>query len=80
MSGAGETKNRKMELIRRETERTPAGTEAAVRLYWKNGMTWTVYRSGRRQLRGWSSTPARLAANIGRVRKSLLKWIMRPWP
>jgi hypothetical protein len=80
MSGAGETRRSRLELLSDEAERNFSSPQTPVRLYWKNGMTWTLYRSGQSERRGWRAIPLRAAAKFRSMRKYLLKVLMQPWP
>lgn len=58
-----------------------ASAETAVRHYARNGVTWTVYRTGGAiPLRGWKAMWSRVAAGIRRKRTSFLNLMMKPWP
>jgi hypothetical protein len=60
MSGAGETRNKGLEVVSSDAAETFASENAAVRLYWKNGVLWTVYRQKERP--GWRALLSRVAA------------------
>jgi hypothetical protein len=48
-----------MESVEREAGSTFASDNPAVRLYWRNGVLWTVYRQDER--RSWRSVLSRIA-------------------
>jgi hypothetical protein len=73
MSGAGETKNKGFQTIRNDAPETFASVNSAVRLYWKNGVLWTVYRQEER--RGWRPLLSRITDQMRRSGAYLLKWI-----
>ncbi len=80
MSGAGETKTHGIQLVSGDAGETLSSADAAVRLYWKKGMVWTVYRSAGTGKRGVKSVFFRMSERIRRRRKRLVKFLMQPWP
>ena len=80
MSGAGETRAKEFEGISSEARSNPASGSAGVRMYWRKGMLWTVYRTGAVELRGWNGASRRMAARLRGMRESVVHFLMQPWP
>ena len=80
MSGAGETRAKEFEVISREARGNLASGSAGVRMYWRKGMLWTVYRTGAVELRGWNGVSRRMAARLRGMRESMMHFLMQPWP
>lgn len=77
MSGAGETRAKEFEVISNGA-RTSGGP--GVRMYWRKGMLWTVYRTGAVELRGWNGVSRRMAARLRGMRESVMRFLIQPWP
>jgi hypothetical protein len=81
MSGAGETRNSRVAVAKKEeAERMLPSAQAAVRQYWRNGINWTVYRTDIQERRGLKAMPSRIGAKFRRLHKNLLQWMLQPWP
>ncbi len=80
MSGAGETRNRGLELVSGDAAEGFTPADPTVRLYWKKGMIWTVYRSNSIGKPGIKSMLRQVQERMRRSRKRLVKFLMRPWP
>jgi hypothetical protein len=80
MSGAGETRNKGLELVSGDAAEGFAPADPTVRLYWKKGMVWTVYRTHANAGHGRRSIFRRMALRFQRGRKRLIKFLMQPWP
>jgi len=80
MSGAGETRVKKFELGGRDARESFASDTAGVRMYWRKGMLWTVYRTGAREPRGLSGVSRRMSARLRGMRESVMKFFIEPWP
>jgi hypothetical protein len=80
MSGAGETRNSRTEVIERDAARVFPPAETSARAYWVNGVTWTVHRTSQEARRGWRAMPARIAASLRHARIALVRALMRPSP
>lgn len=77
MSGAGETRAKEFEVIGSEAR---VSGSAGVRMYWRKGMLWTVYRTGAVELRGWNGFSRRMAARLRGMRESMMRFFIQPWP
>jgi hypothetical protein len=80
MSGAGETKVKEFEVAGRDAGESLASDSAGVRMYWRKGMLWTVYRTGATEPRGWSGVSRRMVARLRGVRESMMRFLIQPWP
>jgi hypothetical protein len=80
MSGAGETRAKEFEGISSEARGNLASGSAGVRMYWRKGMVWTVYRTGAVELRGWNGVSRRMRARLSGMRESVMKFLLQPWP
>jgi hypothetical protein len=80
MSGAGETRAKEFEAISSEARGNLASDSAGVRMYWRKGMLWTVYRTGAVELRGWVGFSRRMSARLSGMRASMMKFLIQPWP
>jgi hypothetical protein len=80
MSGAGETRAKEFERIGSQARSNLASGSAGVRMYWRKGMLWTVYRTGSVELRGWTGVSRRMAARLRGMRESMMRFFIQPWP
>jgi hypothetical protein len=80
MSGAGETRVKEFEVAGNGARRSLASDNADVRMYWRKGKLWTVYRTGAVELRGWSGVSRRMLARLRGMRENVLKFLIQPWP
>jgi hypothetical protein len=80
MSGAGETRAKEFERISSQARSNLASGSAGVRMYWRKGMLWTVYRTGATEPRGWSGVSRRMAARLRGMRESMMRFFVQPWP
>jgi hypothetical protein len=79
MSGAGETRVRELEVAGRDVGFNLSGS-ADVRMYWRKGKLWTVYRTGAVELRGWPGVSRRMSARLRGMRESVMRFLIQPWP
>ncbi|HKT49271.1 MAG TPA: hypothetical protein VJV96_03190 [Candidatus Angelobacter sp.] len=80
MSGAGETRAKEFEGISSEAGSNFASGSAGVRMYWRKGMLWTVYRTGATEPRGWSGVSRRMSARLRAMGESIMRFLIQPWP
>ena len=80
MSGAGETRVKEFQVISSEATGNLASGSAGVRMYWKKGRLWTVYRTGAMELRGWVGVSRRMSARLQGLRESMMRFLIQPWP
>ena len=80
MSGAGETRVKDFHVISSEARDNPASGSAGVRMYWRKGKLWTVYRTGAMELRGWVGVSRRMSARLRGLRESMMRFLIQPWP
>jgi hypothetical protein len=80
MSGAGETKTKAFEVAGSDGMESHASHGAAVRMYWRKGMVWTVHRTGAARPRGWSGASRRALARLRDLRTRVMRFLLQPWP
>ena len=80
MSGAGETRVKEFQVISSEATGNLASGSAGVRMYWRKGKLWTLYRTGAVELRGWSGVSRRMKARLRGMRGGIMGFLIQPWP
>lgn len=72
MSGAGETRNSRIDLIGGDAAETCIPSQTKARLYWRNGITWTVYHGNPNRRARWRAILSEFALQIRRGRDYFL--------